>query len=80
MLLLCVRPVIDKVRYRIEHAGRIWEVDVFDGANEGLVVAEVELPSEEAQIDLPHWIGEEVTNDPRYFNANLVAHPFRDWD
>jgi CYTH domain-containing protein len=79
MLLLCVTPVIDKVRYRIEHAGRIWEVDVFDGANEGLVVAEVELPSEEAQIDLPHWIGEEVTNDPRYFNANLVAHPFRDW-
>jgi adenylate cyclase len=80
MLLLCVGPVIDKIRHRIEYAGRIWEVDVFGGANEGLVVAEVELPSEEADIDLPRWVGDEVTDDPRYFNANLVAHPFRDWD
>jgi CYTH domain-containing protein len=79
MLALCLGPVIDKVRYRIEHAGRVWEVDVFDGANDGLVVAEVELPSEEAEIDLPRWVGAEVTDDPRYFNANLVAHPFRDW-
>ena len=79
MLALCLGPVIDKVRYRIEHAGRVWEVDVFGGANDGLVVAEVELPSEKAEIDLPRWVGAEVTDDPRYFNANLVAHPFRDW-
>ena len=79
MLALCIPPVIEKVRHRIELAGRTWEVDVFGGANEGLVVAEVELPSEDAVVDLPDWIGDEVTDDPRYFNANLIAHPFRDW-
>ena len=79
MLKLCIPPVIEKVRHRIEHAGRTWEVDMFGGANEGLVVAEVELPSEDAVVDLPEWIGEEVTDDPRYFNANLIAHPFRAW-
>jgi CYTH domain-containing protein len=79
MLALCIPPVIDKVRHRVEHAGRTFEVDVFGGANEGLVVAEVELPSEDADVDLPDWIGDEVTDDPRYFNANLIAHPFRDW-
>jgi CYTH domain-containing protein len=79
MLVLCIPPVIEKIRHRIEHAGRTWEVDVFGGANEGLVVAEVELPSEDAVVDVPDWIGDEVTDDPRYFNANLIAHPFRDW-
>ena len=80
MLALCIPPVIEKVRHRIEHAGRTFEVDVFGGVNEGLVVAEVELPSEDALVDLPGWIGDEVTDDPRYFNANLIAHPFKDWD
>ena len=79
MLALCIPPVIEKIRHRVEHAGRTWEVDVFGGANEGLVVAEVELPSEDAVVDVPDWIGDEVTDDPRYFNANLIAHPFRDW-
>jgi CYTH domain-containing protein len=79
MLLQCLEPVIDKVRYRIEHAGRVWEIDVFAGANAGLVVAEVELSEEDADVDLPGWVGAEVTGDPRYFNANLVARPFRDW-
>ena len=79
MLALCIPPVIEKVRHRIDHSGRVWEVDVFSGANEGLVVAEVELPSEDVEVDLPSWIGDEVTDDPRYFNASLVAHPFRDW-
>ena len=79
MISLCIPPTIEKVRYRIEHAGRVWEVDVFAGANEGLVVAEVELPSEDAEVDLPEWIGAEVTDDPRYYNASLVAHPFREW-
>ena len=62
MLALCIPPVIMKVRHRIEHSGRVWEVDVFSGANEGLVVAEVELPSEDAEDDLPSWIGDEVTD------------------
>ena len=80
MLGLCIPPIIEKVRHRIEHSGRVWEVDVFGGVNEGLVVAEVELPSADAEVDLPPWVGDEVTDDPRYFNANLIAHPFRDWD
>jgi CYTH domain-containing protein len=79
MLALCVPPVIEKIRHRVEHAGRTWEVDVFGGANERLVVAEVELPSEDAVVDLPDWIGDEVTDDPRYYNANLIKHPFREW-
>jgi adenylate cyclase len=79
MLALCVPPLIEKVRHRVEHTGRTFEVDVFAGANEGLVVAEVELPSEDAVVDLPPWIGDEVTGDSRYFNANLVANPYRDW-
>jgi adenylate cyclase len=80
MLGLCIPPIIEKVRHRIEHSGRVWEVDVFGGVNEGLVVAEVELPSADAEVALPPWVGDEVTDDPRYFNANLIAHPFRDWD
>ena len=72
-------PIIEKVRHRVPYAGLTWEVDVFAGANEGLVVAEVEMPSEATEVGLPPWIGDEVTDDPRYFNANLVAHPYRDW-
>jgi len=79
MLALCIPPLVEKVRHRVEHAGRIWEVDVFAGANEGLIVAEVELPDEDAIVDVPSWIGDEVTGDVRYFNANLIAHPFREW-
>ncbi len=79
LLALCLPPVIEKVRHRVDHAGLVWEVDVFGGANDGLVVAEVELPSEDTVVDLPSWVGDEVTGDPRYYNANLIAHPFRDW-
>lgn len=77
---LCERPLIDKTRYRID-AGRglAWEVDEFHGDNDGLVVAEIELPSAAAGFDRPPWLGEEVSSDPRYFNANLIAHPFRTW-
>jgi len=77
---LCERPLIEKRRYRIPYADLIWEVDEFFGENHGLVVAEVELASEDQQVDLPSWIGEEVTGDPRYFNANLVAQPFSTWE
>ncbi len=79
LLALCLPPIIEKVRHRVPHAGRVWEVDVFGGVNQGLVVAEVELPSEDTVVDLPPWIGEEVTGDPRYFNANLIALPFQEW-
>jgi adenylate cyclase len=76
---LCVGAIIEKHRYHIAHAGLIWEVDEFHGLNEGLVIAEVELQHEEQEIDLPEWVGEEVSFDPRYYNANLIDHPYSTW-
>lgn len=76
---LCDRPLIEKNRYKIELAGLIWEVDEFAGENQGLIVAEVELTNENQIIELPDWIGQEVSDDPRYFNANLTQHPFSKW-
>ena len=77
---LCQKPVIDKTRYLINHENHTWEVDVFYGDNEGLVVAEVELSSEDEHINLPIWIKEEVSHDDRYFNSNLMKLPFKDWE
>ncbi len=79
MLAFCPDPPVEKIRYRIAHAGRTWEVDAFLGANAGLVVAEVELDAPEVEVVLPGWVGAEVTDDPRYLNANLAVHPWRDW-
>lgn len=76
---LCLKPLIEKYRYRIEHAGLVWEVDEFLGENQGLTVAEVELSDEHQHISLPDWAGEDVSHDPRYYNANLVRHPFSKW-
>jgi adenylate cyclase len=76
---LCERPIIEKTRYRIAYAGRTFEVDEFEGVNRGLTVAEVELEDENQQVELPEWIDREVTGDPRYYNANLVANPFSTW-
>jgi adenylate cyclase len=76
---LCLKPTIEKHRYIIQHASFTWEVDEFHGENEGLVVAEIELPSEDTPFDLPTWVGEEVTGEPRYFNANLVKRPYNSW-
>lgn len=76
---LCRRPLIEKVRYRVDAGAHTWEVDVFEGDNEGLVVAEIELSSEGETFARPPWVGEEVTHDPRYFNASLVDLPYRKW-
>jgi CYTH domain-containing protein len=76
---LCEKPLIEKTRYEIQAAGLTWEVDEFEGANRGLTVAEVELEDEAQGIVLPDWVGAEVTDDPRYFNSNLIAHPFTEW-
>jgi len=76
---LCDRPLIEKTRYRIEDKGLVWEVDEFIGENEGLIFAEVELTQENQDVELPDWIGQEVTGDPNYYNANLVRHPFSQW-
>jgi adenylate cyclase len=76
---LCEKPIIEKNRYKIPLGDVTWEVDEFLGANQGLIVAEVELQSEDQSFIRPDWIGEEVTSDPKYFNANLVARPFSTW-
>jgi CYTH domain-containing protein len=74
---LCDRPFIEKTRYKINIGDLIWEVDEFWGENQGLILAEVELETEDQIIDIPNWIGEEVTSDPRYYNSNLVKNPYR---
>ncbi|ARO87737.1 CYTH domain-containing protein [Nitrosospira lacus] len=76
---LCLRPLIEKRRYRVGYGGLVWEVDEFYGDNAGLIVAEVELKSAQQVFDRPPWAGEEVTDDPRYYNANLVNHPYTKW-
>lgn len=76
---LCERPLIEKYRRRIPYAGLVWEVDEFLGENAGLVVAEIELPAEDAVFDKPDWAGEEVTHDLRYFNSSLVKQPYSAW-
>ena len=79
LLELCEQPLVEKIRYAIPFGGLTWEVDEFEGANRGLLVAECELSSEDQRIELPPWVGQEVTGDPRYFNSNLIAHPFSKW-
>lgn len=76
---LCEKPIIEKNRFKIDHAGLIWEVDEFFGENQGLIVAEVELESEDQTFEKPEWIGDEVTGDPKYFNSNLILNPFTKW-
>jgi len=76
---LCEKPLIEKKRYKLDHGGLTWEIDVFFGDNEGLIVAEVELQSEDQIFERPEWVREEVTNDPRYFNANLISNPYSNW-
>ena len=76
---LCEKPLVEKTRYKIQHGGHEWEIDVFAGDNTGLVVAEVELQSEQEAIELPRWVGVEVSADPRYYNVNLVKHPYSTW-
>ena len=76
---MCERPLIDKHRYTEQVAGRTWEIDVFHGDNDGLVIAEVELASESDAIELPPWAGAEVSHDPRYYNANLLKTPYSSW-
>lgn len=76
---LCERPQIEKTRYKIELNSLTWEIDEFSGDNQGLIVAEVELTDENQTIQLPEWIDKEVSGDSRYFNINLVKHPFSQW-
>jgi adenylate cyclase len=79
LLALCEQPIVEKYRRKIEFAGNVWEVDEFLGANAGLVVAEIELGSEDQAFERPDWIGFEVTHDARYFNSALARHPYSAW-
>jgi len=79
LLALCEQPLIEKNRRKILHEGFVWEVDEFLGENLGLVVAEIELPAEDSVFAKPDWVGEEVTEDARYFNSNLSCTPFNRW-
>jgi CYTH domain-containing protein len=76
LLEMCLPSVIDKTRHRIPFGGHVWEVDVFHDANEGLVIAEVELDDTSADPELPPWVGVEVSSDARYYNACLAVTPF----
>lgn len=79
LLKLCETPLIEKVRYTVKHEGKLWEIDKFEGDNEGLVVAEIELANEDEEITLPNWIGEEVSHDAKYYNSSLIRKPFKNW-
>ena len=76
---LCEKPIIEKNRYKIQNKNLVWEIDEFFGENEGLIVAEVELESEDQPYEKPGWIGAEVTGDPKYFNSNLIQNPYTNW-
>jgi adenylate cyclase len=79
LLAFCAGHLIDKVRHRVEVGGMPWEVDMFEGDNAGLVIAEIELASESDELELPGWVGAEITEDPRYYNAALARMPFSRW-
>ena len=76
---LCSGPVIDKTRYLVEYGSHTWEIDVFHGDNDGLIVAEVELESETEEVDLPKWVINEVTGEVKYYNTSLLDNPFNKW-
>jgi adenylate cyclase len=79
LLSLCNQPLIEKLRYKVEFEGTVWEVDVFSGENEGLVMAEVELKNEHDRFSIPNWIGIEVSDDPRFYNLSLSLFPYKIW-
>lgn len=77
---MCMGPLIEKYRYKIFYEGFVWEVDEFLGDNSGLVVAEIEVKSENQDFPIPLWVDTEVTGDPRYLNSNLSKKPFNTWN
>jgi len=79
ILLLSENPLIEKTRFIVQHQNNTWEIDVFEGVNKGLTVAEIELESEREKFDIPEWIGKEVSTDKKYYNANLISNPFEGW-
>ena len=76
---LCLRPLVEKTRYLEQHGQQLWEIDIFAGDNEGLAVAEAELPSEDTVLALPIWIDREVSGEARYYNSSLIKLPYKKW-
>jgi len=79
LAVIAQQPFIDKTRYKVKCGDHVWDLDLFEGENRGLVVAEVELGSEEESFEMPSWAGEEVSGDPRYYNVSLVKNPYTRW-
>ena len=79
LLSICESGIIDKIRYEVKVGNHVFEVDVFSGENEGLIIAEIELQSENEIFEKPFWLGEEVTNDERFYNSFLSKKPFKTW-
>lgn len=79
MMQLCHRPFIEKIRYEVTINQHTWEIDEFFGDNEGLIVAEIELQNENENFEIPSFIGKEVSDDSRFYNASLISLPFSDW-
>ena len=79
LLSICESGIIDKIRYEVKIGNHVFEVDVFSGENEGLIIAEIELQSENEWFEKPIWLGEEVTNDERFYNSFLSKKPFKTW-
>ena len=77
--ILCRKPIIEKTRHFVMHDGNTWEIDEFEGVNQGLIIAEIELSDIGKRFSKPHWIGKEVTHDLRYYNNNLAIHPYSEW-
>jgi adenylate cyclase len=79
LLSLCEKGVVEKIRHEVPVGNHIYEVDVFEGENKGLIMAEIELQAETEEFSLPNWLGKEVTNDTRYYNSYLSKNPFGSW-
>lgn len=77
--VMCQKPIIEKTRYRYPFKGFCWEIDEFHGDNEGLIIAEIELPEKQSEFEKPDFINEEVTHDTRYYNSNLIDKPYKKW-
>jgi adenylate cyclase len=80
LIKLCFPALVEKTRYIVEYRGKRWEVDEFHGENHGLILAEIELSREGEPLEIPPWIGKEVSEDPRYFNVSLSQHPYASWE
>lgn len=79
LISMCEKPVIEKTRFLISSNRCTWEIDVFDGENKGLVIAEIELSSEEESFDIPNWLGKEVSSESKYYNSSLITNPYSNW-